>query len=122
MTPQDLMLAYEQALASQEWSNVEPLMHEDVCVTFSSGTFKGKDEVRKVFERNFSAIEDEEYAIEDLHWAFVGEGSAVCLYTFQWQGLINGQPASGGGRGTSVLVNAAGRWQIVAEHLGPHAS
>ena len=121
MTPQDLMKAYEQALASQEWENVEPLMHEDVCVTFSSGTFKGKDEVRKVFEHNFAAIEDEQYAIEDQHWAFVGQESAVCLYTFQWQGIIKGQPASGGGRGTSVLVNVEGTWQIVAEHLGPHA-
>jgi ketosteroid isomerase-like protein len=122
MTPQDLMQAYEQALASQEWENVEPLMHEDACVTFSSGTFRGKDEVRKAFEHNFSVIEDEEYAIDDLHWASVGEESAVCLYTFQWQGVINGQPASGGGRGTSVLMNVASKWQIIAEHLGPHAS
>ena len=121
MTPQDLMKAHEQALASQDWKNVEPLMHEDVCVTFSSGTYKGKSEVRKAFEHNFSVIEDEEYGIENLHWAFVGQECAVCLYTFCWQGLINGQPASGGGRGTSVLVNEAGRWQIVAEHLGPHA-
>ena len=121
MTPQDLLQAYEQALASQEWKHVEPLMHEDVCVTFSSGTFKGKEQVRKAFERNFSAIQDEEYAIDDLHWAFAGQESAVCLYTFRWQGLINGQPASGGGRGTSVLVREGGRWQIVAEHLGPHA-
>ena len=121
MRPQDLMQAYEEALASQAWKNVEPLMHQDVCVTFSSGTFKGKDQVRQAFEHNFSAIEDEEYSIEDLHWAFVGEESAVCLYTFQWQGLINGQPSSGGGRGTSVLANVAGKWQIMAEHLGPHA-
>lgn len=121
MTPQDLMQAYEEALASQEWENVEPLMHEDICVTFSSGTFKGKDQVRKAFEHNFTVIEDEEYSIENLHWAFVGKESAVCLYSFQWQGLINGQPSSGGGRGTSVLVHPAGKWQIIAEHLGPHA-
>ena len=121
MTPQGLLQAYEQALASQDWKNVDPLMHEDVCVTFSSGTFKGKDQVRKAFEHNFAAIEDEEYTIEDLHWTFVGQESAVCLYTFRWQGVINGRPSSGGGRGTSVLVHAAGRWQIVAEHLGPHA-
>ena len=122
MTPQDLMQAYERALASQDWNNVEPLMHQDICVTFSSGTFKGKEEVRKVFEHNFSVIEDEEYSIDDQHWAFVGQESAVCLYSFQWQGLIIGLPASGGGRGTSVLMYVAGKWQIIAEHLGPHAS
>ena len=122
MTPQDLMEAYEEALSSQKWKNVGPLMHEDICVTFSSGTFKGKDQVRQAFEHNFAVIKDEEYSIENLHWAFVGWESAVCLYSFQWQGLINGQPSSGGGRGTSVLVNVAGKWQIMAEHLGPHAS
>ena len=122
MTPRDLMQRYGEALASQEWKNVEPLMHQDICVTFSSGTFKGKDNVRKAFEHNFAAIKDEEYSIDDLHWAFVGQESAVCLYSFQWQGLINGQPASGGGRGTTVLVNAAGKWQIIAEHLGPQVT
>jgi hypothetical protein len=122
MTPQELMQKYERALASQSWSNVDPLMHEDVCVTFSSGTFKGKGEVQKAFEHNFSVIKDEEYSISNLHWAFLGRESATCLYNFYWQGQIKGQLSSGGGRGTSVLVNVDGNWQVLTEHLGPHAS
>ncbi len=47
MSPKDSMQKYEKALESQSWHNVEPLMHGDVCVTFSSGTFKGKQEVQK---------------------------------------------------------------------------
>ena len=122
MTPQDLMREYQEALAIQKWSNIEPLLHDTICVTFSTGTFKGKHEVQKVFEHNFAIIEEEEYSISNLHWIHLGEESAVCLYTFQWQGLIDGRPRSGGGRGTSVLVSEADRWKILTEHLGPHAS
>lgn len=122
MTPQELMQKYEKALASQEWRNVKPLMHNDVCVTFSTGTFKGISEVQQAFENNFSAIKDEQYSITNLHWAYLGKESAVCLYSFHWQGLINNQPASGSGRGTCMLVNSSGSWQILTEHLGPNAS
>ncbi len=122
MTPQSVMEKYEEALASQKWGNVDPLLHEDICVTFSSGTFKGKNDVRKAFEHNFSMIKDEEYSISDLHWVYIGSESATCLYCFHWKGIIDGQPSSGGGRGTSVLVNMNGQWQILTEHLGPHAS
>ena len=122
MSPQDLMQEYEKALATQEWSNVEPLMHDDVCVTFSTGTFKGKPEVQKAFENNFATIQDEKYSITHKHWAYLGTESAVCLYSFNWQGFVNGQSASGSGRGTSILVNAGNTWKILTEHLGPNAS
>lgn len=126
MTPQDLLKQYEKAISTQAWENVEPLMHEGICVTFSTGTFKGKQEVQKVFEKNFSLIKDEVYSITDIHWACSSEDTAVCLYNFHWKGIINGQAASGGGRGTSVLVKSDvkpdGAWLIITEHLGPHAS
>lgn len=121
MTPANLMKAYEEALASQNWANVAPLLHPNVCVTFSSGTFKGKENVRQVFEKNFELIKDEKYSISNMHWV-IEQGMAICLYIFSWSGLMNGQPASGQGRGTSVLIEADGVWQIIAEHLGPNAS
>ncbi|KAK1183485.1 nuclear transport factor 2 family protein [Streptomyces sp. NBS 14/10] len=34
-----------------------------------------------------------------------------------WTGTIDGQPRSGSGRGTNVLVNSAGTWQMLHEHL-----
>lgn len=122
MTPQDLMKAYEKALASQQWSEVEPLMHDDVCVTFSNGTFKGKEAVKQSFETNFSLIKEEEYSISNLHWALINDTCAVCLYRFQWQGIIDDELCSGGGRGTSTLVYSSGHWQVLTEHLGPHAN
>lgn len=121
MTPESLLKQYELALSSQSWGRVEPLMHKDVCVTFSNGTFKGISDVRSVFVSNFSSIKDEEYKISNVHWAYKSETEAVCLYQFNWKGIINGEMCSGAGRGTSVLVFDDERWQIITEHLGPNA-
>ena len=121
MTPQQALKEYEAALSSQQWSAVEPLMHENVCVTFTNGTFKGINEVQAIFEKNFSLIKDEEYSISNTHWAMLSESQAVCLYEFNWQGIIGGQHCSGGGRGTSVFVLTNHQWKIIAEHLGPPA-
>ena len=122
MSPQDTMKKYEHALASQDWKSVEPLMHNDVCVTFSNGTFKGLNEVKGVFEKNFASIQEEQYEISNLHWAHISTTEAVCLYDFNWQGIIEGEKCSGGGRGTSVLVLENSQWKIITEHLGPFAS
>ncbi len=122
MTPQNTMKKYERALASQDWGLVEPLLHRDICVTFSNGTYKGLHEVKSVFESNFASIKDEKYAISNLHWAHISNTSAVCLYEFNWKGMINGELCSGGGRGTSVLIFEDEQWQIMTEHLGPNAS
>ena len=122
MTPQDTIRNYEKALASQDWKKVEPLLHEGVCVTFSTGTFKGKHDVKAAFETNFKLIKDEEYSISDLYWVFIGTESASCMYNFHWRGVIDGQEMSGGGRGTSVLIKVGETWQIAVEHLGPFAA
>ena len=121
MSLQQVIRDYEAALASQDWKRVEPLLHDDVCVTFATGTFKGKAEVRTAFESNFRCIKDERYSIADLHWVYRSDTSAACLYTFHWQGVIDGQSAAGGGRGTSVLVKTNDVWKIIIEHLGPFA-
>ena len=124
MTAEDFVRAYEMALASQQWSAVEPLLHPDVCVTFSTGAVhKGKPAVRAAFERNFAAIQEESYRISNVHWAICSTSLAVYLFDFAWSGIIAGRAASGGGRGTGVLVRGGdGAWQLVAEHLGPAAA
>ncbi|MGI9280352.1 MAG: DUF4440 domain-containing protein [Endozoicomonas sp.] len=122
MSPQDFIKSYESALASQNWNHIAPLLHTDICVTFSDGTYKGIEAVKSVFIRNFSAIKDEDYRISRIHWAHIADQSAVCLYEFQWEGLIHGEKCSGGGRGTSVLVREKDQWLLVSEHLGPYPS
>jgi hypothetical protein len=122
LTPQEALQKYELAIASQSWASIEPLMHQDVCVTFSDGTYKGLQEVKSAFERNFALIIDEKYKISNVHWAYISNTEAVCLLNFNWKGIIDGELCSGGGRGTSVLIKNNGKWQIITEHLGPNES
>lgn len=123
MTPETFIKAYEAALASQDWPQVDPLVHPDACVTFSSGAVHvGKTAVRHAFERNFRLIQDETYQIENVHWVMQGEATAVYLFTFRWSGLIHGKAARGAGTGSAVLVNGANGWQLLVEHLGPKAN
>ena len=123
MNPETFIEKYEAALATQDWQQVAPLIHPEACVTFSSGTVHvGKMAVRQAFERNFSLIQNESYAIADVHWVRKGEETAVYLFTFSWSGIINGQPASGAGTGTSVLMNRGSGWQLLVEHLGPQSA
>jgi ketosteroid isomerase-like protein len=95
-------------------------VHEDACVTFSSGmVHKGKIEVRKAFEKNFSLIKDESYFITNVHWVMKHNDIAVYLFDFNWSGIINDKPASGAGRGSSVIIYENDKWQLLVEHLGP---
>ena len=123
MQPEEFIRAYKRALATQDWRQVEPLVHTDACVTFSNGTVhKGKAEVQKAFEKNFSLIKDETYSIANVHWVMKNPETAVYLFEFSWSGIINEKPASGSGRGTCVLIKETGKWQLLVEHLGPKAA
>ena len=120
MLPGDFVKDYERALGTQDWNIVEPLIHDDACVTFSNGDVnKGKEEIKLAYEKNFSVIQDEEYAISNVHWVRKTQEYAVYLFDFSWSGIINNELASGTGRGTTVLINENGYWKLLAEHLGP---
>ncbi|MCW3126702.1 MAG: hypothetical protein JWO03_2360 [Bacteroidetes bacterium] len=120
MNPENFIQDYELALASQDWDNVAPLIHENACVTFSDGSVhKGIVLIAEAYKRNFSLIKNEQYSISDIHWINVDEGVAVYLFKFTWKGIINGQEASGFGRGTAVIIFEGDQWKLVAEHLGP---
>jgi ketosteroid isomerase-like protein len=120
MTPDDFISKYQAALRSQDWLAVEPLLHGRVCVTFSNGAVhRGVDAVGAAFKKNFSVIEGEDYRMSDLSWTYRTDDLAVCVFRFDWSGLIRGELASGSGRGTHVLVRDGDRWLLVVEHLGP---
>jgi ketosteroid isomerase-like protein len=120
MNPESFLTNYQAALATQNWESVAPLIHADACVTFSRGSVhKGIAAIQEAYERNFAAIKSEEYQVTNVDWLIKNADSAVYVFSFSWKGLINGQPASGTGRGTAVLVFESGKWKLMAEHLGP---
>ncbi len=121
LTPVDFIQSYEKALSTQNWDNVQDLIHPDCVVTFTNGTYKGKPAVEQVFRKNFELIKNENYSITNIHFVIEKPDYAVFIFNYNWSGIINGKPAKGGGRGTSVIVRSNGRWQLISEHLGPNA-
>jgi ketosteroid isomerase-like protein len=101
---------------------VAPLIHEDACFIFSEGTYFGKAAIERAIRTTFDLIQGEHYAIRDVVWTYVHDDSAACTYRFEWSGLVDEQPASGTGRGTTVVIRDGVRWQIIHEHLGPPAT
>ncbi len=123
LTLDEFIPLYEHSLASQHWHAVDPLVHDDACVTFSNGTVHvGKAAVQRAFEGNFAAIADEEYRISNIRWVHRGSEIAVYLFDFNWSGRVGGRPASGSGRGTTVLHRNDDGWRLLVEHLGPAAA
>jgi ketosteroid isomerase-like protein len=117
VSPEQFLQEYEQRLGEHQWNAVAELIHEDAVFIFSEGTFRGKVEIGQAFTRTFETIQNERYTIRNLEWIVMNGEIAACIYDFHWQGIVNGQERSGGGRGTTVLQKSAMGWQIVHEHL-----
>ncbi len=121
MSAPDFVQQYEEALATQEWAKVSPLIHDNARVVFSDGSLHaGKSAVQAAYERNFNAIKNEIYQIRNVHWLTESGETAAYMFDFFWTGVVAGQEVSGAGRGTAVLTKEDGKWVLLAEHLGPY--
>ncbi|WP_420573263.1 nuclear transport factor 2 family protein [Kordia sp.] len=119
MTPEEFITSYETALKTQDWKVVAPLISENASVTFSNGIVHiGKENVKRAFEKNFSVIKNEKYAIENITWLIKDENFAVYVFEFNWTGIIDGKSVSGNGIGTAVLTKENATWKLLTEHLG----
>lgn len=117
---EQFMRDYIRRTNTHRFDEVAPVIAENATFWFSSGSYHGLAAIRAAFEKTWGMIQDEVYGVEDVVWPVVTESSAVCLYTFRWQGNINGEAREGSGRGTNVLRREDGRWRVVHEHLSPH--
>ena len=112
------MHLYEAAANAHDLDGMLNLIAEDAVFLFSDGTAHiGKAAVRKAIQANFDAIENEIYRIFQVVWLGQSDSLAACVYAFEWSGTIDGKPAGGAGRGTTVLDRIAGEWRVVHEHL-----
>ena len=84
---------------------------------FNDGSFTGIDAIRRAFERTWAGFASETYWLTDMRWIASGDVAASCIYQFNWKARVDGQDASGIGRGTTVLRKGEYGWQIVHEHL-----
>ena len=113
-----LLALYGERINAHDFDLLEPLISPAATFWFSEGSFSGPA-IRAAFERTWAQVAEETYWLEDVEWIAGDDEGAACIYGFRWRGLIAGQPAAGGGRGTSVLRREADGWKIVHEHLSP---
>lgn len=117
MTAKDVLEKYKVEINSHDFDRLIPLISKECQFWFTSGTYVGLDQTRKAFEKTWGMIKKEVYTISDLEWIAESEKAAVCIYTYHWSGLIDGQQQSGKGRGTSCFRKEGDGWKIVHEHL-----
>ena len=118
MTPTEFMRAYEAALVAHDLRGALDLVDASAVYFFSNMTSHiGKPAIRAAIGANFDAIQMEQFEIRDLTWLVETEDVAACVYAFRWTGEIDGRPAAGSGRGTSVLRREGDSWRVVHEHF-----
>ena len=113
------MVRFEVALATEDFANVEPLIHPQAVFRFSGGDHSGMAEIRTAMERTWAhEVKDERYYLTDKQVLRSGKESATVLFTWNWSG---GSPEHGPfeivGRGTVQLVRHNGAIKILLEHL-----
>jgi ADP-ribose pyrophosphatase YjhB (NUDIX family) len=108
---------YERAANSHDVSRVLPLVAEDATYWFTDGSYRGREEIAGALARTFATIRGEVYEIRELEWVATTDEFAACRYRFSWRGVVDGQPSSGRGRGTNIVVKRHGAWQVQHEHL-----
>ena len=118
MSARDVLQAYEDRINRHDFDLLIDLIAPDATFWFSDGSHRGIAEIRAAFEATWRVIGDtEHYWLDEREWIAEGDNAAACTYRFNWTATINGVPASGSGRGTTVLKRVNDRWWIVHEHL-----
>ncbi len=118
MTPDEFMREYETSGRNGGVDRTLSLIDDDAVYWFSDGaSHVGKRAIKRVLQRNAELIQDENYRISDIVWVAQSDDVAACIYHFDWSGTLRGSPASGSGRGTSVLKRRGDAWVVAHEHL-----
>jgi ketosteroid isomerase-like protein len=122
MSIDDFLPKYERMTNTHDFDQVGQLIDEDAVFWFSSGSYSGKAAIRAAFERTWDMIKEERYTIKDVTCIARSEGTASYMYTFYWEGVIDGKFAQGKGRGTSVIIKRGIDWKVIHEHLSAFPS
>lgn len=116
----EFLNSFEQLAAEKDFDLISTMIHEHAFFRFNDGDFVGRDAVQGAFEKTWKAgeqVENERYYLTDIAVISTDLASAAATYTYNWEGIREGQPFRIKGRGTRVLVFESGRLQIIHEHL-----
>lgn len=113
------MARFEAALATEDFTQVAPLVHPQAVFRFSEGDHSGMADVKAAMERTWAfEVDDERYYLTDKRVLRSGEDAATVLFTWNWSGnSAEHGPFEITGRGTVQLVRHAGEIKILLEHL-----
>lgn len=117
-TPSEYKQELLRRMNAKDLAGTMELIADDAVYFWSNGAAMfGKAEIERAMKANFEAIKDDVYEVKDLIWVIDGSDAAVAVFRFEWAGEVDGAPASGRGRGASVLKRIDGQWRTVHEHL-----
>lgn len=113
------MARFEAALATEDFTQVSPLIHPQAVFRFSEGDHSGMADIRAAMERTWAIeVDDERYYLTDKRVLHSGKGAATVLFTWNWSGdSAEHGPFKITGRGTVQLVRHEGAIKILLEHL-----
>ncbi|WP_152393570.1 YybH family protein [Paenibacillus guangzhouensis] len=109
---------YIAATNTHDFNQVAQVIDAEAVYWFSDRSCTTPVEIQAYFEQAWQIIEDEVYSASDISWIAEDANTAVCLYTYHWEGKYKGEFASGQGRAANVFRrHQDGTWRIVHEHL-----
>ncbi|MCM3205688.1 nuclear transport factor 2 family protein [Paenibacillus sp. CC-CFT742] len=115
---QEALEGYIAATNTHDFDEVSKWVSADAVYWFTDTSCTTKEDIRSYFEQAWDMVKEEVYTAEDLSWIAVSETQAVCIYTYHWEGIYQGKPASGNGRATNVFATGPdGEWKLIHEHL-----
>jgi ketosteroid isomerase-like protein len=117
-TPTEYKRELLRRMNAKDLPGTMALIANDAVYFWSNGTAMfGKAQIEQGMKAGFEGIQNDVYEVHDLTWLVDEPEVAVAVYRFQWVGEVGGKPASGKGRGASVIKRIDGEWRTVHEHL-----
>lgn len=108
---------YIRATNSHDFEVVKKVLHREAIYYFSDQTCKTTEAIKAYFENAWHLIKEEVYEARDVVWVNETETSACCVYTYYYQGYLNGDWTEGKGRATNLFVHTEAGWKLRHEHL-----
>ncbi len=122
MSPEEQLNELVRRMNAKDLAGTLELIADDAVYFWSNGaSLVGKAAIAEGLRRNFQDIRNDTFETLDVTWILRLENVAACIYEFRWTGDIDGRPAGGGGRGSSMLRKINDDWRIVHEHLSAGA-
>ncbi|MCI3927635.1 nuclear transport factor 2 family protein [Paenibacillus sp. TRM 82003] len=118
MNHTEILELYINATNTHDFNNVKKILHPKAVYWFTGKTCTNLIDIQNYFENAWDLIKQEVYSATDINWIAVSESSSTCIYTYHYEGYLDGKFVSGSGRATNVFIkDEDGNWKLIHEHL-----